>query len=149
MPLSDLSESFLNSLDVLAIVALNNASVITNVGIRQWFLGDLDAWSGDPLDIDAIGQAFDRSEAGAFYTEVLTGPEGSAGDTASCKIQSDYLALQERAFRLRHMTPIRCRLAAASRLSGQGDRNLGAFGNVGGYSQDLLVAGATNYTPRG
>ena len=99
----------------------------SNLDQRRWQV---------PLGIDitdpaGIGTAFDRSKINLIYIRALTkGPPLGLGDNApegegrvsDCqveKIQLDYLAAQERAFRLRHASSVRCVMHAANRRRGQ------------------------------
>lgn len=143
MTVGVLDEVFLLNTLNLKTTAEGIADSLLNEGQRPWQTPP--DWSGDPLDVEGMADGFDRSEAGEVYGEALQSEEGSAGDAASMKLQSDYLATRERAYRLRHATPIRCALMAASRRAGHGDAGAGVFARVESFAQDLIVAGASGF----
>lgn len=145
MPSGHLTENFLQAVIAAETEAAAVAGSALNVQLREWALGNLDAWTGRVLIPQDIGSAFDRNEAGAVYGNALLRPnQGSAGDAMSAKVQSDYLAAMERAFRARHATPIRSELFAAARRSGHA-MAAGPLGRVATYAQDLLVSGNTGF----
>lgn len=65
---------------------------------------------------------FDREEINANYSQIAEDQEnlGSGGDVAGLKLQIDYLAVEERAFRVRHMSLSRAFHHAHARARGQG-----------------------------
>lgn len=87
--------------------------------------------------------AFDRKEINANYDEVLASGSdpGTVGDAASLKHQIDYNAVEERAFRLRHATPVRCIIVGHGRLAGHGHEQ-GIFAAAENLAADLIAAGA-------
>lgn len=102
---------------------------------RKWQMPAPNGWDLDLFNISGISKAFDRDTANKVYMRALTkGPvvgaldlapegEGRIADCQAMKIQIDYLAVQERAFRLRHSTSIRCAMHAASRRRGHSTWN--------------------------
>ena len=63
---------------------------------------------------------------------------GVVGDLMTSSLQGDYLAMQERAFRARHLSGVRRRLHAAARRAGHGD-DKGLFKRgVLGYVESVL-----------
>jgi hypothetical protein len=111
--------------DQLTEISKQNDQIFTKtkagtVG-RPWQVGSLGNWNGDPLDIDSLGKAFDRSKAGALYAAVYD-PKGNAsvGDAKALRIQIDRLISMERATRTRYSTAVRCELAAAGRRGRHG-----------------------------
>jgi len=92
------------------------------------------------LDQASLGPPFSRAVLNALYPLVFVF-EGSAGDEMACRAQADYLSSQERAFRLRHATTVRCIIHSAGRRMGHGSV-VGPLGRVVVYVQDLIVAGA-------
>jgi hypothetical protein len=90
-------------------------------------------WNYNLFNIEGIRQAFDRTNPNKLYLRaLLKGPpvgvdiqesaiptgEGRSTDCQVEKIQIDYLASQERAFRLRHSSIPRCAMHAAARRKG-------------------------------
>lgn len=146
MPVGFLDGTFLINTAALKANATGTAAALLNQALRGWFVPA--GWSGDPLDIDGMAAAFNRGGAGAIYTDALYSSNGSSGDAASAKLQSDYLAVRERAYRARHFTRVRSALMAAARRAGQGHVGAGVFARVESYAQDLLVSGASGFRPR-
>jgi hypothetical protein len=135
---------------VSTIVAMQTAAAdadfaLRNLGIRTWFLGRTESlplvpdWSGDPNDTAGMSHAFDREAVGIDYAEGLSAA-APVGQTAACKIQSDYLAMAERAMRSRHMSYVRSRLHAASRRSGHA-MAAGSLGRAVTMVEDFIAAG--------
>lgn len=146
MPSGVLDPTFLTAVSRLIAHADNVAQANTNAELRAWFLGDETAWSGDPLDVAAISDAFSRESVGSNYASALSSTTGSLGDAMSAKLQSDKLAAMERAFRMRHASPIRSTLHAASRRMGHGNAADGVVARMATMAQDLIVAGAAGFT---
>ena len=80
-------------------------------------------WSGDLNDLEGMSAAFSREEHTEDVTNAISDPanSGVVGDLMVSSLQGDYLAAQERAFRSRHLSPVRRRLHAAARRAGHGD----------------------------
>lgn len=131
---------FSGLIDQLIDNAQTNGDAERNQELMAWFLSDLSLWSGDVLDVDAISDAFDREDVGVLYSEAIA-DDGTVGEAGSTKLQSDYLAMAERAFRIRHMSPIRARAQASARRTAHGDA-AGCIARVRAYAQTLLDAGA-------
>lgn len=147
MPTGFIDNTFRANIAAMIAAGTAVASATTNASLRAWMLGDLSLWAGEPLDVEDIANAFLRTQTGLQYGLALTSQSGSVGDAASAKFQSDNLAVQERSFRLRHASGVRCALHAASRRAGHANA-LGAPSRVGLYAQDLLVAGGAGFKPR-
>lgn len=135
-----LDPTFVLLMQSMLTEAINSTNAIQNQQLNKWYLADLSLWNGNVLDINAIGAAFDREEVGIAYGETIVSADGATGEAASCTLQSDYMAVMERAFRARHASPIRSKAHAAARRLGHGDA-VGCIQRVTGYAQDLLTAG--------
>lgn len=74
---------------------------------------------------------WDRNDINKTYSEdVLKAPGkegGTVGDLIAMKWQADFMAAEERAFRLRHATLVRCACVAHGRLDGHGQQGKGIF----------------------
>lgn len=93
----------------------------------------------DTLDPQAVAQAFDRQDLNSQGEEALY--RDSMGVHAGIKLQVDIIAQAERAFALRHMSPVRARAHAAARRRGHG-KSSGLFqGELLRYIQDVLASG--------
>lgn len=124
-----------------AEAGLLHKSVTTGAG-REWQLGDLNGWSGDVTDIPGMARPFDRKEIGQNFADVYQPKSpGTVGDAATLRLQNDYLAAMERAFRTRHASSVRAAVMAAGRRSGHGDGQGPLLDGVIRYAQDLLKAG--------
>jgi hypothetical protein len=87
--------------------------------------------------------AFDRNEMNANYDETMAdaASPGTVGDVMGLKVQIDYVAAEERAFRLRHATSTRCIVVAHGRLAGHG-HDKGIFTAAENLVGDHILAGA-------
>lgn len=107
---------------------------------RKWQLPFSWNWDNNLFHIfgpAGIQSAYDRTCPNDLYVRALTkgapisngcssdapDGEGRVSDCMAEKVQIDYLAIQERAFRLRHATPIRCAIHAAVRRRGHSTAN--------------------------
>jgi hypothetical protein len=109
---------------------------------RPWQLGDLNGWDGNVTDIPGMAKPFDRSEIGQNFADVYQPKEpGTVGDAATLRVQNDYLAAMERAFRTRHASSVRAAIMAAGRRNGHGSDQGPLLDGVIRYAQDLLKAG--------
>lgn len=114
--------------------SINDAGLGT--GQRTWM-----SYPGfDPTSITDTVAALDRSAIAEGYADALTSG-GSPGSVMADKIQSDYVAAQERAMHLQQSGPIRCRLHAAARRAAHANPAGGVLARVSSYVQDLIVAG--------
>lgn len=116
----------------------------TGSGGRPWQVPE----SLDERDLHAVPKlhdpAFERTEINANYDEAVQDPNnpGTNGDVMSLKMQADVLAVQERGFRLRHASPIRCLTVAMGRRKGHA-HNQGVFDALRREAENLLQAGAS------
>lgn len=104
-------------------------------------------WNGNPLTItgtNSMARAFNRKESNDNYLKAIetsgTPQGGRVVDRIVTKIQVDYLAAMERAFRALHSTCTRCEMHAASRHLGAGSTN-GVFTRVRDYLESTLSGG--------
>lgn len=86
----------------------------------------------DPLDVPSLHvPAWERNEINKLYSEEIVGKwgdqSGSAGDATAMNWQADYMAVEERAFRTRHASMIRCAAMAHGRLDGHGQQGQSLF----------------------
>ena len=104
--------------------AANNANeALTNVSQRKQHAVDRNDWDGNVFDWNGIASVFDREELEEDMRDVIQDEEspGVVGDLMLITIQGDYLATQERAFRLRHQSQVRAAMHAAARKYGHGN----------------------------
>jgi hypothetical protein len=86
----------------------------------------------DILDVPSIDNpTWDRNDINELYSEQIVGKAGdqagSFGDAQAMKWQADFMAVEERAFRTRHASFVRCASLAHGRLNGHGKKSLGIF----------------------
>lgn len=84
-------------------------------------------FTGSLLDVPELhNPAFNRDEINANYEEVTKDPKnaGTVGDVIGLKLQLDYVACEERAFRARHTTLARAMCLGHGRRFGQGQGSL-------------------------
>lgn len=123
--------------NLVAHAALTAGSIINDT--QRWWMMPAIA-SGNPLDPTWMGLPYSRSALNFLYPFIMN-LNGSTGDAMACRVQADYLSAQERAFRLRHASPVRCLLHAASRRAGHADSNLGPLARTVIYVRDLINSG--------
>ena len=105
----------------LRVAAENQAKAARGGEQRKWVLPA--DFAGDLLDVPNLhSPSFDRTEINSKYQECLTDTEspGTVADVICLKIQIDRLAAEERAFRCRHATVVRCFAHATGRRYGLG-----------------------------
>src|SRR5688572_22144045 len=114
---TQLDPAFLDHLAKLQDISGANADAVCAGTQRKWLLPPTSAWSGDPMDIPGMNHAFDRTALNNLYIAVVsdTQQRGRQGEAGILKIQVDYIAALERAFRTRQASSVRCKIHAAAR----------------------------------
>lgn len=107
----------------------------------QWQMPPMRDWDGNVLDITKMHKPFARDELNEQYKDALHDDTATTADCMGTKVQLDYMAMMERAFRLRHTTLIRSVMHAAGRIKAHGDDAGVHTGGVLQYVQDLLGVG--------
>jgi hypothetical protein len=89
--------------------------------------------------------AWSRNEPNTIYCENVMGGAnsdgGNAGDTIAMKLQIDFLAVEERAWRMRHMSLIRGACLAHGRMHGHSNAPQGVFKRAERVVKDYIKAG--------
>jgi hypothetical protein len=98
------------------------------------------------LDVPGLDNpAWDRNEINRIYAaDVLGAPGengGTTGDLIAMKWQADFMAQEERAFRMRHASYTRCAAFMHGRLDGHGVPKRGIFGFLKDGVQSFISAG--------
>ena len=106
----------------------------------------------DVLHVPALhNPAWDRLELNHKYSEEVMGGPGKAGGTVgdlmALKWQIDFMAVEERAFRLRHASYARCASLMHGRLDGHGKQEHGIFSFFRRGAQELYEAGKAHGAP--
>ena len=101
----------------------------------------------DPLDVPSIDNpTWDRNSLNRTYSKDIVGKAGddagSFGDAMATKWQIDFMAVEERAFRTRHASLIRCASLAHGRLDGHGKPQKGIFSFLKDGCQSAIDFGA-------
>lgn len=97
--------------------------------------------------------SWSRNEPNVLYSEtLLAGPNkvgGTTADIVAVKLQIDFLAEEERAWRTRHMSLIRAACLAHGRLDGhsQPEQGRGVFTRAKKAIRDYIAAGAAMTAP--
>ena len=145
MPLGDPSPNFSTQVAKLVLDMGLAASAAQSPAQRAWFLPSPNSWDGSPFDLDGISSAFDREDLNNKYVDAIQSAGepngGKVVDRMTTKIQIDYLACMERAFRARHASSVRCAMHSAGRRSGQGDPTNGVLTAVRNYLAELVAMG--------
>jgi len=100
----------------------------------------------DLLDVPGLHEpAWDRNKLNEQYSEeALKGPGvlgGTVGDLIAIKWQVDFMATEERAFRLRHASHARCAALLHGRLDGHGKQASGIFSFLKDGVQEYIDLG--------
>lgn len=108
---------------------------------RPWHTPD-ELKGRDLLDVPSLhNPCWDRNNINSLYSEqILAGPGkkgGTSGDLIAMKWQADFMAAEERAFRLRHASLPRCASLMHGRLDGHSQSGVSVF--------SFLKQGVQNY----
>lgn len=137
---------FKNRLDDLTSQAEEQAKAVTGEGTRPWQVPN-DFEAENLQDVPNLHEpSFNRDELNTQYNETIqaAGEEaGTLGDTIGLKQQISYTAAQERAFRLRHASPVRLLAHAAGIREAHGNTK-GVFGGVQKMVEDVIRAGGNS-----
>lgn len=112
---------------------------------RPWNTPD-ELKSRDLMDVPALhNPCWDRNKINETYSEqVLAGPGktgGTTGDLIAMKWQADFLATEERAFRLRHASYARCAALMHGRLNGHGREKVSVFSFFKDAVENMIEVG--------
>lgn len=96
----------------------------TPTELRPWHTPE-EIKDRDLLDVPSLhNPCWDRNNINQLYSEtILGGPGqqgGNSGDLIAMKWQADFMAAEERAFRMRHMSLVRAGALMHGRLKGHG-----------------------------
>lgn len=110
---------------------------------RKWAVpeGVTNLWHVPSMHIPT----WDRNGINELYSaEILNGDPQSGGTTAdliAMKVQNDFLAAEERAFRLRHASYTRCAAMMHGRYDGQGKSEKSLFTFIKKSIEKIIEAG--------
>jgi len=135
---------FKDRIDELTKKAEEQAKAATGEGGRPWEIPN--NYKRSVLEVSELHEpGYNRDEINTNYEEVLAAPKeksGTLGDTISLKLQLAYVSAEERAFRLRHASPVRCYAHSIAAREGLGNSE-GVFGGVQKLVDDAIQAGGS------
>jgi len=104
--------------------------------------------SGPAKSFDKPAEAFNRDEIGNNYATAVAsaGSKATAGDVTGLKLQSDWMAALERAYRARHASVPRLLVMSAGRRKGHGHA-AGPIAAVARYALTVIAAGEQKPSP--
>ena len=111
-----------------------------NIDVAQRIWRIPPGWAGDPLDIVAFKVPFDRLTINEDYTNTFADDDGREADAIANKLQGDHVSSQERAFRYRHASHIRCGIHGANRRKGHSFVAVGVHARILEHVQDVIVS---------
>ena len=119
---AELRKTFIKQLDKTVETGNDIVKSTQLAGQRKWHQLDKGDWDGDLFNIADIGKAFTREENEEDVANAIkdTASPGTTGDLVVSVLQGDYLAAQERAFRMRHQSRIRSDMHSSARRMGHG-----------------------------
>ena len=144
---SSVNSSFETQITSLQTQAKIDHNALQGKHQSMWYYPDTVSESLlDPIKITE--QLFDRTDINEQYAAATNNPQdaGTVGDVISLKLQNDYVASAERAFRARHTSIARASCLAAGRRFGQGHGRL-FTDNPGGLQYAVsryIAAGGQN-----
>lgn len=103
----------------------------------------------DVLDVPALDEpTWNRNKINSAYSEQAlkaAGSEGGVvGDLMALKWQGDFMAVEERAFRLRHASYARCASVMHGRLNGHGNYGENVFTDLRTGVQTIIANSRAN-----
>lgn len=147
-PIAKLYPQFQAHINALCAASASQFAATTLTGQRQWQLPPTcvtdairgsSCWDGDPWSWVYMMNVWTRDEMNANYMSVIN-KKGRSGEAMVIKLQMDYLATMERAFRTRHSSSVRSRIHAAARRNGHGSSAGPLKGTMIGWLSRLLTA---------
>lgn len=98
------------------------------------------------MDVPSLhNPCWDRNKINETYSEqVLSGPGksgGTTGDLIAMKWQADFMATEERAFRMRHASYVRCAALMHGRLNGHGREKVSVFSFFKDAVENMIEVG--------
>lgn len=145
MPLGTVSPIFYNNILGLSVHAASVGNSTLQLQQRGWYVPNATLWSGNPHDVTGMKAAFDRDALNSNHTFAIntagTDGGGRLSDCRGIKLQVDYMACMERAYRSSVASGIRCALHAAGRKIAHAKDGGIYTGGIIKYVQDALSSG--------
>ena len=130
-----IDEYFDNRLQDMSRQSAASSQATLGLAGRKW-MWPADLADSGPFGIVEISDAFSRDGLNDTYKQILNDDDNTVGAAASVKAQIDELGSLERAFRLRHMSPVRGFMMGAARRRGHGHPQ-GVFAAIRNNAVDL------------
>lgn len=101
----------------------------------------------DPLDVPSLHNPnWERNNINQLYSSSIVTSNGegagTCGDLLAMKWQADFMAVEERAFRTRHASFVRCAALAHGRIEGHSKPEKGVFGHLKNTIDQAIAEGA-------
>lgn len=138
---AEVRDRFLDqAIEGLRVSGENEGLALAGQAVAQQHVVSPNGWNGDLFQIDQLHLPFARDEIEEDFRAATrdAGQPGTVGDLMACQLQGDYLAMQERAFRGRHQTPVRMYLHAVARRRAHGQSGGVVVRGVLGGLENLL-----------
>jgi hypothetical protein len=118
----------------------------TQSGLRPWHTPE-SMKDNNLLDVPNLHEpAWNRDKLNQLYSDEILAVDklkgGVVGDLIGVKRQIDFMAVEERAWGLRHASITRCAAIAHGRLDGHGQPSVGIFATVKNEIENRMKQGA-------
>lgn len=140
---------FLSLVEQLQLHANAVEAQARGTGVSTWFSPGFgtdtsNLWSGQLSDTKGMGIPFNREELYEQFRSVVKDADdsGVVGDLIAILFQGDFVASAERAYRARHLSPVRARAHSVARRRGHGHVNGCLQQGMTGYLKHLLKLAA-------
>jgi hypothetical protein len=141
--IAEVNTKFSKRLDELQENSRNQYAAFQGAEQRKWQIPT--ELTDDMLKVATLHEpAMVRDEINTQYEQVMKSRKsaGTIGDVISLKFQMDYMAAEERAFRVTHSSVCRSIAHAMGRRFGQGDGRL--FPAIRDQAANMITAGGTS-----
>lgn len=121
--------------------AVSERAFLGNIDVEQRIWRTPIGWTiGDPLNIPGFTEPFNRLKINEDYELSFQDDDGREADAIAAKLQGDHVSSQERAFRFRHASHIRCVMHGANRRQGHSLVGGGVHARILEHVQDVIVS---------
>lgn len=139
---ASIDKNFSQQVERLQTASAAQSAIVAQVPQVAWDMPVLGSWNGNLTDVTNLGIPFDNTALKQQFASILTNPQdlGVDGDIRVIQTMNDDLMTMQRAFRARHLTPVRAHALAAVRRQFHG-QDRGPWGKShAAYVQSLLEA---------
>lgn len=145
---SRIEEKFNKRIDELEKIAREQAQSFRRQDSKRPTHTPEDLKEANLWDVPGLHEpTWNRNKINEIYAELIAdyGKNGGCvGGLAQMKMQCDFLAVEERAFRLRHASMVRAACVAHGRLDGHGLQNQSIFSRIRNTAKKLELLSAEN-----